>query len=139
MTAQKWLVGASMVALLLTTNVGSASANGYYGGYICNAEYRPGNAAGGSNFGSYGWGYISVYSGPDCTGTYLWGGYMCTVNATYAWCANTNEVLYTYWNIMPVMQELIEASQWNYHVFVTSGACKGTATDCYATLQFLAN
>src|SRR5262245_2407231 len=103
MTARKWFVRAAIVGTLLMTGVGSASA---YTGYVCSTSYSPGNID--VNLGTYGYTYLTLYSGPDCTGNFVYTGYLCTVNAVSSVCTSYNWALFSYWSIPQITQELIE-------------------------------
>lgn len=131
MNARKWLIRAAMVLGLLTAGAGSASANSF-GSYVCAVNYNPGS----STFGSYGYVLINVTSGPDCTGTLTFVGYLCSAGATNSGCTNDSLALYSYWNMPQMAIELMEASQWNYYMGVQDGNCINGGTTCFHFLSF---
>jgi hypothetical protein len=90
--------------------------------------------------GSYGYTSVSLYSGPDCTGSFLFSGYLCTVNANAnSFCTNLTWLFHNYWSIPHITHAIIEASQFNYHVRASTGSCQGGVGECLQLLTFIAN
>ena len=96
--------------------------------YVCSVHYRPTQAA--STGGDYGQLYVSYYTGPDCTGTFTYGVYYCSLNATDSSCAypgNPSCSLPSLYNSNAMMQLWASHQQAQlYNQRVTPFACTAT-------------
>jgi hypothetical protein len=75
-------------------------------GYVCSMEYVPYGLS--TNYGSSGYGFVSMTSGPACTGTWYGAGIMCSEGASSSICGTTYR--YTEAQLMALVQSLSRAS-----------------------------
>ena len=77
------LCGFVLVALLVVGAAPKAHAGSGYG-YVCYVQfYTP---SPGSWGGTYGYLFLTLYSGPSCTGNFVGGGQICSTNAISGHC-----------------------------------------------------
>ena len=100
----------AVLGCLLFTARAEAAADGY----VCSMGFDPQS----SNMGSYGYIYLSVYSAPDCQGSYRGGGYLCSVGATSPSCASTH--LYRENALYHVFDALQNAVALGEHIYVSA-------------------
>src|SRR5262245_21913625 len=110
---------------MISLSAGAASAA--TGNYVCSAAYVPGS----SSVGSHGYVTVTVFSGPDCTGTFLGGFFLCSSNATSSVCSNQSTYLATSDSEIATMAtKVIDAAQWNMPVTVDTTSCIGGGFGC---------
>jgi hypothetical protein len=109
---------------------GTASATSY----VCIADYVPGS----TTLGSYGYVGFSLYTGTDCSGSYVGSYYLCSSGATSSLCCNDTTYLYTSTTqLMGMAQEVINAAQWNLAISsVAVGTCNVSGSGCAIYLNF---
>jgi hypothetical protein len=118
----------AFAAISLSAGIASASQ------YICSAIYLPGSN---SYFGSYGDYYISIYTGADCTGSFVGGYYFCSSGATATLCSSSSDYRGTSGDQMAIMaSKAIDAAQWNLPVWVATVSCIGGGGSCGGYVTF---
>jgi hypothetical protein len=112
------LVGAAV--LTLGERAAHADTSGVYTGYICNVF----ESMTAGQTGAYGWLSVSMYSGPECTGSYLGtptfastGGTVCTslvpqLSETRAQAVEHNLVLAASQNLRATLNYSVPTSGW---------------------------
>jgi hypothetical protein len=111
----------SFVSLLafaaISLNIGIASAD-----YVCKAEVVPSPANTGG--GNYGYFFASVYSGPDCSGSYVGSYYFCSTGASFGLCADWVATRGQSAEQMAILAgKVIDAAQWNLPISVQPMQC----------------
>jgi hypothetical protein len=110
----KMLVAVLVLVLgLIAGKVQAQTAPGL--GYMCLTGYVP-NAPEAPGTGTYGYGLVTLYSGPSCSGNFLAGGYVCSEGATSAQC--NPSYLYDQTSLLAVIRSLEAAALANTRVFI---------------------
>lgn len=114
-------------ALLILPSVASATT-----GYVCSVEeynYFP--------FGNYGGFFVSLYSGQNCTGSFLATGYACTTNSSATVCSSSAYYTYSEAQLMALLHEIIGAKRTGSPVALyMSNACKSGGSSCLQDIVF---
>jgi hypothetical protein len=93
--------------------------------YICAANFLPGPSVA----GSYGDVSFSLYTQPDCQGSYLGFYTLCSVGATYSLCANSAPYLGVNAEEMAVIANTVsQAAGLNFPVSVQTTSCINPAS-----------
>jgi len=123
---KQWVGSLAFAALSLTSVVASAN-------YVCMTSYQPGSGT----TGSYGVAVATLYSGADCTGSFIGYYYYCSTGATSASCAASS----TYWatsddELAFLGASLVEAVARNIYVSQSTTPCIGGGSGCLAWLYY---
>jgi hypothetical protein len=95
-------VSFAVFALIAAQKVARASD------YFCDVEFQPGP----SQFGPNGYVWASVYTGPGCTGNFVFGAYLCSTGATDPNCAQ-----YEYANLPAMFSVMHNAELANQKIY----------------------
>jgi hypothetical protein len=94
--------------------------------YICDVNIWPIP----TSEGSQGYFYLSLYSGPSCTGNYLFNGFFCTVGATDPICTYAIPA----YMVSGLLSSSIDAARSNQRIFVQTNG----QSQAYANIYFYA-
>jgi hypothetical protein len=126
----KFLMSGLALAILLAAGT-PAQAGTLYNGYLCAVGLNP------TALGSAGYVFVNVYSGPDCTGTFLGGPvYFCSTGASSPLC--NNGFLYTEAQLMGLYNAATRAIEHNVRAQVWTDSTCGTPAQCGAYINFTA-
>jgi hypothetical protein len=114
----------AFVAISLFASAASAD-------YVCQTTYMPGSQAG----GYYGFFTVSLYTGPDCSGSYVGYYYFCSSGATSSQCPQSY-LPASDAQMSMLVTKVIDATQWNLPVKVPLGNCIGGGYGCPIWFQF---
>lgn len=101
--------------------------------YICNTRHNPGS----TSLGDYGFIEASIYTGPDCTGSYFGTWYLCSTGATDSECAGPPQYRFTSAEqLAAVFAPIAEAAGENYPASRATVWCIGGGGSCLAYIRF---
>lgn len=90
--------------------------------YVCSVTHSP-KSTPGMNGGNYGFLYLTMSTGPKCTGTILAPGkHLCTEGAIGGVCSNITS--YSENSLLAVFKELNEAAKSGTVIKPSGGSCK---------------
>jgi hypothetical protein len=105
-----------VIGALLLVGASRAAHAGSGTGYVCDIEDPSG---GGGSYGSYGYTWMSLTSGPSCTGTFVGSGYFCSTGATASVCAGSAGWLRSDSQLQGLVNRLTQAAIGGTKVYLT--------------------
>jgi hypothetical protein len=124
---RKHLVGLAVVlAGISAAGVASASE-------VCDLFYLPSS----STLGSYGYIYFTLFTGANCSGSFVGEYWLCSSNATSQVCASTSSYSFTSdGELMGMSNQLLQAIIYNVPTTVNTATCNGGGSGCATTVGF---
>jgi len=121
------IAGAALAGVMFGTAGEAKAAN-----YACGVRYLPFS----NTFGSEGYIFFSVYTGPDCTGTLVQAYALCTTGSTSNSCSSSAR--YERQGILAVFEALSRAAGDHQKISVYAYQCNGGSTtyNCAQYVQF---
>jgi hypothetical protein len=103
--------------------------------YVCEVYYTPSS----TTMGSDGWLMVSLYTAPNCSGSFHATRYYCGGTVTSTLCANSTNFRYNTAKLMGFLTAIQQAAMNDQQVVDVTSSCIGGGSGCGAYLIFRAN
>jgi hypothetical protein len=94
---------------------------------------------GSGSVGNDGYVYVSMYSQPNCTGSFVHSGFLCSAGATHTGCAGSTGFRYNVPGLMAHLRSMQSAAAADQRIEVTTVACVGGGSGCFGYIYYYAN
>lgn len=119
----------SLITLLMLGNAASANTNGY----VCQTSYLPTTV---SALGNEGYLYVTMYTGANCTGSYIGTSYLCSTGATSIYCPDLAAFHHTRESLLANLQASANAAETGQQVFIYDTYCNGGSLSCAFRISY---
>lgn len=126
----------SIIRCVLFTVLTFSAAIPSAANYLCSVQYLPGS----SSLGSYGGMLVTINSVPNCGGTNVKNGNLCSSGATNSACSNPASSRFTSADqTATYFSTLVQAVEEDDLVGYATSACIGGGSGCLLLIQFIAD